>query len=143
MLDRVDFSHRSFIGIEPCANAGPPLSQEIPALVKSVFQPPKPLSILLGKLATALALAKLVFFVRQLLDVEQDVVAGQNLILLGEGFQTSLRGWTSNLLLIRQADAPAEIVSTLNADAHRLAVAPNLSVRRSGPTTYRGRIAGP
>ena len=87
VLDRVDFPHRSFIGIEPCANAGPLLSQEIPALVKSVFQPPKPLSILLGKLATALALAKLMFFVRQLLDVEQDVVAGQNLVLLGECFK--------------------------------------------------------
>jgi hypothetical protein len=77
VLDCVHISHGGIVRIEPRTDAGPSLPQEVPALIKTVFEPLQPFSVLLGKVAAAFALAQLVFLVRQDLNVEQDVVACQ------------------------------------------------------------------
>ena len=103
MLDCINRTHRRFVGVLSGASARLPLTQEVPALVKSYLEPTETLYLLLRQCLVALALTEVVLFVGELLDARYYVVGRRGNHLPSESRWVNLRplprGWSSSQLV--------------------------------------------
>src|SRR5439155_6625471 len=93
-------AYRGLIWVEPGCPAGPPLVQEIPALVQRDLEPLHPFPVRLRCLPLRLLLEQGVLFVRQLVDAFDDVLIfhGSDLLHPAECYGNSVPGLGSGCL---------------------------------------------